>query len=526
MIYFAKWKIVAILLICIGGLAFAAPNFLPKETAESLPDWMPHKQVSLGLDLQGGSHLLLEVEVDAVIKEQLESLVDEVRVILRKAKIRYGGLGRDGAKGVKVTIRQPEKVEEARNLLRRIDPQTNTVVDGTAVRIELLERAIADRRNGAMSQSVEIVRRRVDQTGTREPTIQRQGDDRILVQLPGVKDPERIKRLLGKTAKMTFQLTDVRGANMDPSRPAPAGSKWLPSVDSTADTSQPTIYLIKKRVMVSGEDLVDSQPGFDSRDGQPVVNFRFNTRGAKKFGVATAANVNRPFAIILDGKVISAPVIREPILGGTGQISGNFTVQEANDLSLLLRAGALPAPLTILEERSVGPGLGADSIAAGKIASMIGMILVVVFMVVAYGKFGGMADLALIINIFLILAALSVLQATLTLPGIAGIVLTIGMAVDANVLIFERIREEVRAGRTPISAIDSGYGRALTTIIDANVTTLIAALLLYIFGSGPIRGFAVTLAVGIVTSLFTAVMLTRLIVVTWLRRTQPKELPI
>jgi len=526
MVDFAKWKIVMVLLVCIGGLAFAAPNFISDKTARSLPDWLPHQQVSLGLDLQGGSHLLLEVEVGAVIREQLEALVDEVRVELRKAKIRYGGLGVDGTTGVKVTIREPAKTEDARNLLRKLEPSSTTSTEGSTIRITLLDRAISDRRNAAMSQSVEIVRRRIDQTGTREPTIQRQGDDRILVQLPGVKDPDRIKRLLGKTAKMTFRLTDDRGANMDPSRPAPAGSLWLPAAEQNSGSGSPRMYLIKKRVMVSGEDLVDSQPAFDSQTGEPVVSFRFNTRGAKKFGAATAANVNRPFAIVLDGKVISAPVIREPILGGSGQISGNFTVQGANDLSLLLRAGALPAPLTILEERSVGPGLGADSVASGKIASIIGMALVIIFMVVGYGRFGAMADLALVVNIFLILAALSVLQATLTLPGIAGIVLTIGMAVDANVLIFERIREEVRAGNSPIKAIDVGYSRALTTIIDANVTTLIAATLLYILGSGPIRGFAVTLAIGIVTSMFTSVMLTRLIVVTWLRRAQPKELPI
>ncbi|PPR73657.1 MAG: hypothetical protein CFH05_01152, partial [Alphaproteobacteria bacterium MarineAlpha3_Bin4] len=306
----------------------------------------------------------------------------------------------------------------------------------------------------------------------------------------------------------------------------PAGTKLLPSADEVDSSGQPRMYLIHKRVMVSGDQLVDSQPGFDQRNNEPVVNFRFDSAGAKRFGDVTSKNVGRPFAIVLDGKIITAPVIREPILGGTGQISGNFTVQDAHDLALLLRAGALPAPLTILEERSVGPGLGADSIAAGKIASIVGMITVIVFMVIAYGIFGLMADVALVINMFLILAALSALQATLTLPGIAGIVLTIGMAVDANVLIFERIREEVRGGRTPISAIDTGYRRALMTIIDANVTTLIAAVLLYSFGSGPVRGFAVTLAIGIVTSMFTAIMLTRLIVVTWLRRTRPQELPV
>jgi len=526
MIYFAKWKIVAIALVCVLGLGFAAPNFLKAHTAASIPDWLPHKQVNLGLDLQGGSHLLLEVEIDAVIKEQLEILVDEVRTQLRRERIRYGGLGVDGATGVKVTIRQADKADRARELLRGLEGDTVLTSSDNVVRLTLTDRAIVDRRNSAIQQSLEIIRRRIDETGTQEPTIQRQGDDRILVQLPGVDDPERIKRLLGKTAKMTFHLVDERPDVIDPSRPAPAGSRWLPQVDEVDAQGRPRMVLIKKRVMVSGEDLVDSRPSFDQRTNEPVVTFRFNTRGGSKFGKVTSENVNRPFAIVLDGRVISAPVIREPILGGSGQISGRFTVQETNDLSLLLRAGALPAPLTILEERSVGPGLGQDSINAGKIASIVGMVLVVVFMGIAYGRFGVMADVALIINMILILAGLSALQATLTLPGIAGIVLTIGMAVDANVLIFERIREEVRQGRTPISAVDAGYGRALTTIIDANVTTLIAAILLYVFGSGPVRGFAVTLAIGIVTSLFTAIMLTRLIVVTWLRRSQPKELPI
>ena len=526
MVYFSRWKITAILLVCLGGLLFAAPNFFSDKLAQSLPDWMPHKQVSLGLDLQGGSHLLLEVEVNAVIREQLEALVDEVRAKLRGAKIRYTGLGVDGLSGVKVTIRDPAKAEEARVLLRDIDPEGRATLDGNTVRVTLSETAVRDRRNAAMSQSLEIIRIRIDEEGTKEPTIQRQGDNRILVQVPGVDNPEDLKKRIGKTAKMTFHLTDPQSASMDPSRPAPAGSRWLPLKIRPGSSNQPRMVLVKKRIMVSGEDLVDARPAFDQQSGQPVVNFRFNTRGAKKFGNVTAKNVGRPFAIVLDGEVLSDPVIREAILGGSGQISGNFTVQETNDLSLLLRAGALPAPISILEERSVGPGLGADSIASGKIASIIGMVLVVVFMFVGYGRFGAMADMALVINVFLILAALSVLQATLTLPGIAGIVLTIGMAVDANVLIFERIREEVRIGRTPISAIDAGYSRALTTIIDANVTTLIAAVLLYVFGSGPIRGFAVTLAIGIVTSLFTSVMLTRLFVVTWLRRAQPKELPI
>ena len=521
MVYFAKWKIVLVGIVCFLGVAFAAPNFIPKDQADLLPGWLPRQQVSLGLDLQGGSHLLLEVEIQAVVREYIESLVDSMRLELRKARIRYQGLGVEGEAAV-VTIKDPDKVEEARGLLRALDPSTQLESDGNKISIALTDKALADRKNAAILQSIEIVRRRVDETGTREPTIQRQGADRILVQLPGVDDPERIKRLLGKTAKMSFHLVDQKNSvEAAMAGRIPPGSWLLPS-----DEGDGRMYLIRKRVMVSGDTLIDSQPSFDSRTNEPVVTFRFDSAGAKRFGAATAKNVGKLFAIVLDRKVISAPVIREPILGGSGQISGSFSIQGAQDLALLLRAGALPAPLTILEERSVGPGLGADSIAAGKIASIIGMIAVVVFMASAYGLFGFLADAALIINMLLILGALSFLQATLTLPGIAGIVLTIGMAVDANVLVFERIREEVRAGRTPISAIDAGYSRAFTTIIDANLTTLIAALLLYAFGSGPVRGFAVTLSIGIVTSMFTAIMLTRLFVVTWLRRTKPDSLPL
>ncbi len=530
MIYFAKWKVILILAVCTLGLAFAAPNFFAARDAGSLPDWMPHKQVSLGLDLQGGSHLLLEVQADAVIGEYLESVVDGVRTELRKARIRYRDLGvlGDGTPGVGVSIPEADKRDSAMDLIKQIERGAEIEIDDDgAVRIILSEQAVTDRRISAVQQSIEIVRRRIDETGVREPTIQRQGDERILVQLPGVDDPERVKRLLGETAKMTFHLVDQDNSVADAmAGRVPPGSMLLPSADEVGADGKPRMYLIRKRVMVSGETLVDSQPSFDQRTNEPVVTFRFDTRGAKKFGDATAKNVNKLFAIILDNTVISAPVIRQPILGGSGQISGSFTIQGAQDLSLLLRAGALPAPLVILEERSVGPGMGADSIAAGKIASIIGLIAVIVFMGIAYGLFGLMANVALAMNIFLILASLSVLQATLTLPGIAGIVLTIGMAVDANVLVFERIREEVRIGRTPMSAVDAGYSRAFKTIIDANVTTLIAAVLLYSFGSGPVRGFAVTLAIGIVTSMFTAIMLVRLMAATWLRAKRPQTLPL
>jgi preprotein translocase subunit SecD len=527
MIYFARWKMILVIAILALGVAAATPNFFAQKTLDALPDWLPRQTVSLGLDLQGGSHLLLEVDVGTVLRERLDSLVDSVRTELRKVRIQYQGLGIEG-NGITVTVRNPADAEKAREILRKLDGDTSTtLVEGGRLSMVLKPEAIRARRLGAVEQSIEIVRRRIDETGVREPTIQRQGEDRILVQLPGLDDPERMKQLLGKTAKLTFHLLDEQHSVADAQAGrVPPGSRLLPGIEEQTTRGRPPMYLVQKRVMVSGDTLVDAQAGFDSRTNEPVVNFRFDSVGAKRFGDTTSKNVGKPFAIVLDGKVISAPVIREPILGGTGQISGGFTVQAARDLALLLRAGALPAPLTVLEERTVGPGLGADSIAAGRLASVIGAAAVMAFMVAAYGLFGLMANVALVFNMALIIGALSLLQATLTLPGIAGIVLTMGMAVDANVLIFERMREEIRAGRTPISAVDAGYSRAMTTIIDSNLTTLIATVILYFLGSGPIRGFAVTLTIGIVTSMFTAVMVTRLMVVTWLKRTRPKMLPV
>ena len=535
MLYFANWKIALVLALCLLGIVFAAPNFASEETAEGLPTWLPHKQINLGLDLQGGSHLLLEVEVDAVIVERLESLVDSIRTELRKERIGYTSLGVAGG-AVNVRIRKSEQLERAAELIRGLgSPMAPdifgqgggadievTADDDGLVTLALTETAIRDRKRSAVEQSIEIVRRRVDEVGTREPTIQRQGEERILVQLPGVKDPERIKRLLGKTAKLTFRLLDTTTTVEDARRGRlPPGSVLL-SGDAEEDAAAQ--YVVRKRVYVSGENLVDSQPTYEQ--GRPVVSFRFDSIGGKRFGDVTKDNVGRPLAIVLDGKVISAPQIREPILGGSGIISGSFSVQQANDLAVLLRAGALPAPLKILEERTVGPDLGADSVRAGKIAGILAFAFVMVFMVLTYGLFGLAADIALLVNIALIVGALSVLQATLTLPGIAGIVLTIGMAVDANVLVFERVREEVRSGKTPFAAVDAGYRRALTTIIDANVTTLIAAILLFEFGSGPVKGFAVTLAIGIITSLFTAITVTRLMISQWLQQRRPAALPI
>ncbi|MGE4218580.1 MAG: protein translocase subunit SecD [Alphaproteobacteria bacterium] len=525
MLQYPTWKRVMVLAVCALGVLYALPNFFDRSLFDDLPDWLPGKQVNLGLDLQGGSHLLLQVETGAVLRERLETLVDTVRATLRQAGIQYTGLGIAGD-GVAFTLRDPAKFEDARRELRKADTEIeiSSEADG-GVRLGLSEAAIEERQRHALDQSIEIIRRRVDETGTREPIIQRQGDDRVLVQLPGLDNPDRIKQLLGQTAKLTFHLVDLNGMSapgVERGR-APAGTMILPS-DEIGPDGQPRTYVVNRRVRVGGENLIDAQATF--QDNRPVVSFRFDTLGARKFGQTTKESVGQLLAIVLDNKVISAPRINEPILGGSGIISGQFSVQDARDLALLLRAGALPAPLTILEERTVGPGLGRDSIEAGKIASLLGVIFVAVFMVAAYGLFGVMANVALFFNLFLLLALLSILQATLTLPGIAGIVLTVGMAVDANVLVFERIREELRAGRTPFNAVDSGYQRALTTIVDSNLTTLIAATLLFAFGSGPIRGFAVTLTLGIVTSMFTAIMLTRLMVVLWLRRTRPQILVV
>jgi protein-export membrane protein SecD len=455
---------------------------------------------------------------------------------LRKARIGYTGLGIVGD-AVSVRIRKDEQVDQALEMLEDLaTPLTVTIMGGggkdivverlgeNQLILKLTEDAVEQRRRSAVEQSIEIVRRRIDETGTREPTIQRQGDDRILIQLPGVDDPDRIKRLLGKTAKMTFHLVDPSVTPVDAERGRlPPGSQLLYE-EGDVEGALPQPHVVRKRVVVSGDTLVDAQTTFDQ--GQPVVSFRFDSQGGRKFGEATKNNVGNQLAIILDGKVVSAPVIRAAIMGGNGIISGNFTVQAANDLALLLRAGALPAPLKILEERSVGPDLGADSVRAGKFAAMIGFVAVVVFISFYYGLFGIAANAALLINMTLIGGALSLMQATLTLPGIAGIVLTIGMAVDANVLIFERISEETRSGKTPLAAVEAGYKRALGTIMDANITTLIAAIILFALGSGPVKGFAVTLAIGIVTSLFTAFTLTRLLISTWLCRRRPEMLPI
>ncbi|MBI3452439.1 MAG: protein translocase subunit SecD [Rhodospirillales bacterium] len=529
MMNMARWKVITVLALCALGVIYAAPNLLSREQADSLPTWLPHQQVTLGLDLQGGSHLLLEVDLAAVVRERLTNLQDAARSAMRSQRILISGLSVDvPANTVSFKVREAGQIEQARNAVRELDQsaQVTAIPDGT-VSLRLDEREILDYRRRTLSQSIEIVRRRIDETGTREPTIQAQGQDRILVQLPGLRDPERIKELLGKTAKLNFHLLDTTNSVTDArAGRVPPGSLLLPADREVEAGGAPRMYLVQRRVIVAGERLTDAQPGTNAQTGEWIVNFRFDSIGARQFGDATRDNVGRPLAIVLDNKVISAPVIREPILGGSGQISGSFNAAAAQDLSVLLRAGALPAPLNVIEERSVGPDLGADSIEAGKFASVLAIILVIIFMVVAYGLFGLFANIALFFNLSIMLAALSVLGATLTLPGIAGFVLTMGMAVDANVLIYERIREELRNGRTPLSALETGFERAMATIIDSNLTTLIAALLLFLLGSGPVKGFAVVLSIGILTSMFTAILVTRLLVAWWYGRMRPKAIPI
>lgn len=510
----SKSRIMIILAICLAGVFFALPNFMPNKDA--LPKWW--QPLSLGLDLQGGSNLLLEVKLDEVMKERMSSIEDSARQILRENKIRYKSLT-SGEDGVHVAIDNAGSRTKAAALFRKIDDGITAEEDANgSITIAYSEIALKQLQARVVDQSIEIVRRRIDELGTKEPLIQSQGTGRIVVQLPGLQNPEQVKALLGKTAKMSFHLVDG-SASMASAKRGMVGGKYKLVYGEMGEP-----YFVTRKPVVGGENLVDAQAAF--QDGQAVVSFRFNSLGGKKFGEVTKDNVGERLAIVLDNEVISAPTIQSAILGGSGVITGNFTAQSANDLALLLRSGALPAPLEVLEERTVGAGLGADSIKAGVIASMIGLAAVVAFMLAAYGLFGVFTTVAVFTNLVLMIAALSIMGATLTLPGIAGMILSIGMAVDANVLIFERMREEVKGGRSTRDAADAGFNEAWSTIVDSNLTTLVAALVLFYFGTGPVRGFAVTLAVGIATSMFTSVTVTRVIITTWLNKYKPTKLPI
>src|SRR5712692_4247565 len=529
MLYFTRWKALAIILTALAVCLCAVPNFFPEATVKTWPQWA-QRHLVLGLDLQGGSHLLLEVDANTVKKDKLNQVRDDVRRVLRENKIVYTALA-SRADSVEVRITKDSDLPTALSKLRELSQPLGGLLGSSGqrslevsdagsglIRLTVPQTAVTDRIRQAVEQSIQIVERRVNELGTVEPLIQRQGNDRILVQVPGLGDPQRLIDIVGKSAKMDFRMVDP---TVSPDQAlagrVPPDSELLQSTEASKAP-----YVIKKQVLVSGGDLTDAQPGFDQRSGEPIVSFRFNTSGSRKFAQATSENVGQPFAIVLDNKVISAPVIREPITGGSGQISGNFTVQAANDLAILLRTGALPAPLTVIEQRTVGPGLGQDSIQKGELAAYVGSIMVIVFMLVTYRLFGVFANIAVAINVAMIFGVLSLLNATLTLPGIAGIVLTVGIAVDSNVLIYERIREEIRGGRTAISAIDAGFKRALSTILDSNITTFIAAAVLFYIGTGPVRGFAVTLGIGIITTVFTAFTLTRLIVAWWVRWKLPQ----
>ncbi|WP_128515912.1 protein translocase subunit SecD [Tabrizicola thermarum] len=546
----ALWKRVLILLICAWGIVGAVPNLFysrverhndavaaieaaggtatPEQEAARAewPDFLPSALVNLGLDLRGGAHLLAEVKVEDVYKSRMDNLWPEVRDRLRDLRDQVGAVRRAPSPDdvLRVTLSKPEGMAAALEAVRGLGSSVvsltgigKSTLDVTAegsdivVRLSEAEKQATDERT--IQQSLEIIRRRVDEAGTREPTIQRQGENRILIQVPGIGSAQELKALIGQTAKLSFNAVVSRTTDAA-ATPGPR-NVLLPSLDEPG-----VYYIVEDTPVVSGEDLVDAQPTFD-QNGRPAVSFRFDTTGARLFGDYTAANIGAPFAIVLDGKVISAPVIQSHIPGGSGIITGNFSIEESTRLAVLLRAGALPAEMSFLEERTIGPELGADSIAAGKIAAMVAGAVVVLYMLASYGLFGLFANIALVFNMALIFAALSAIGGTLTLPGIAGIVLTIGMAVDANVLVFERIREELRQNRNAGRAIELGYQRALSAIIDANITTFITAAVLFLVGAGPVRGFAITLGIGIITSVFTAIYVTRLLVEIWYRARRP-----
>ncbi len=508
---FPLWKKLLIAVVLIGALVLSLPNLFAL-LGKPVPGWLPQQTVNLGLDLQGGSHLQLQVDVTAYLQEQRENLRNEVRRTLRDAKLGYRNLRIEG-ETVRLTPRLNKgQTEEAfEEALQEVDRRFTLSQTGEDWVLSLSEQAMQDARKQLLQQSIEIVRRRVDETGTREPIIQQQGEDRIILQVPGMNDPERLKQLLGKTAKLSFHLV------VSPGQAGEAGSRVVRMQEGGT-------IRIERQPLLGGDQLSDAHAAFN--ENQPIVSFTLTTQGARKFGAITSENVGRPFAILLDEEVISAPVIREPILGGSGMISGNFTAESANDLAILLRAGALPAPLNVLEERTVGPSLGEDSVQAGSRAFVLGVLLVALMMAVYYKRSGVYAVVALACNMLMIVAALSALGATLTLPGIAGIVLTLGMVVDANVLIYERIKEELRSGKKVPGAVEAGFQHAFSTIFDANITTLLAALILFQMGAGPVRGFAVTLSIGILTSMFTAIMLTRLMLVTHVRHKRPQKLSI
>ena len=510
----SSWKVILTILLSIIATIYVIPNFTEKKY-----DWLPGDKVNLGLDLRGGSHLLLDVDFESYLDGVGQSVADALKKYLRQEKIGYKNLVTNKA-NVKFDIKSIDDFKEIKKIVRKIDANLDIGIANNTVAIGYDEYQLNQLQDKVIDQSIEIVRMRVDSTGTKEPVIHRQGVKNILLQVPGEEDPSKLRSLLGKTAKLTFHLVDET-ANIEKAANGhvPNGSMVIQSDEN----GQQSLMVIKKKVIVSGDELNNAFVSFN-KDSMPAVNFSFNHIGAKKFAEATSKNRGKRLAIVLDEKILSAPVINDPILGGDGIISGNFTIDSASELALLLRAGALPTQLKVVEERTIGPNLGTDSIESGKIAALVGFLLVVVFMALSYGILGIFANITLVIDLFFILALLSMLQATLTLPGIAGIILTIGMAVDANVLIYERIREELAKGCSNLYSVKVGFESAFATIMDSNITTLIAAFLLYTFGVGATKGFAVTLTIGIISSMYGALIITKLMIDLWLKYSKPKNL--
>ena len=512
MLIFSKLKIFIISSLCLLAIYFSLPTFLlNNEIANKnsqLKSIIPNNKVNLGLDLQGGSQLLLEIDVARYISDQVEILKDETKNVFYKESIRT--LVEKVDNKIVFNITNEDEKQNAKKLIRKLSKQVEISEDNGQFQVYFSDGELKNIKQNLIKQSIEIVRRRIDENGTKEPTIIAQGDKRILLQVPGVQNSQELKEVLGKTAKMTFHLASNESSSTFDS---------IQAFDNAGNS-----FLLNKEVILSGDLLVDASATY--HEGKPAVAFRFNSLGSRKFAQITADNIGKIFAIVLDGKVITAPVINTVINQGSGVISGNFTTEEAGQVALLLRAGALPAPLTVVEERSVGPSLGSDSITSGKIASIMSLVLIAIFMMLFYGIFGFIANIALFVNIAIIISFLSMLGATLTLPGIAGIVLTMGMSVDANVLIFERIKEELSTKKSLLASVEQGFSQAYRTILDSNLTTLIVAFFLYVFGNGSVKGFAVTLSIGIMSSMFTAILLTRMLISIWLKKTRPKKLSL
>lgn len=528
MIQLARWKVVALVIALVFGVLFALPNVLTPAQRNALPGFLPKNGLSLGLDLQGGSYLLLEVDVEAMKAKRIETMTEDVRQTLRENRIPLVSVQPESG-GVLATVPEGQldlALTELRKLVQATPgaaaDRTVTRVGSTQIRYGYTDAGLRNLGPTAVDQSIEVVRRRIDSLGTREPSITRQGTQRIVVQAPGESDPTALERVIGQTAQLTFQMVDVENQQ------TALQTGIIPPDSVVMQDEQGTPYLIKKRVIVSGESLVPDRTNVTTdQSGRPAIGFAFNGAGANRFGQATTQNIGKPFAIILDGKVISAPTINSPILGGTGIIEGNFSIASASELVNLLKGGALPAPLKVEERRTVSAELGADAVQAGALSTAIGFCIIVAFMLLAYGLlFGGISVLGLFLNGLLIIAAMSLTGASLTLPGIAGLILTFAVAVDANVLIYERMRDEARAGRSVIASMDAGFGKAMSTIVDANLTSLVAAGIMFVFGAGPVRGFAWTLTIGVFTSVFSSVLVAQVLLAYWLKVAKPKTLPI